>query len=484
MLLVAISTSIYAKEGEMGYFGGISVGTRLPTAIERSQDKKTSNTKVSIPYKENVYLTGKAETVTGTIEFKPGSIDKTKGKGKYSEAYTIKAANGDGTVKVTRSITINTEYVYNAEINQTTKISTLSKWTETISIDGSTYTLDKNKSSFSMSTIEEYMPGVTYYRGDLQYDAVYKSAAEGESFVTVSVTSPIYAYEHAYAKGEVQKRTVLVDKGKQQFYITESPSTTVYKDMQYDKNELNATSMDGNYKDLIRGEGYLNYNIIQGSSELSKKEKAGTLSLSNSPIIEQLVVPKVANIQGNPAQNAIKRLYSLGAVPVKAENYKPNALISKKDYILMLVKSLQLKVEPQKTISKRQNPFKDVSSLDNHYPELLAAYDTGLIGKGVFNGSAILTKEQALTLNVRALGLERLGSVAAVNTPFIDDAEISGWAKKSVYVSYKLGLMNSSNEKVNPKKKVSHSEAAILINSLIDYMRYDLQKDYNEYMTM
>ena len=86
-------------------------------------------------------------------------------------------------------------------------------------------------------------------------------------------------------------------------------------------------------------------------------------------------------------------------------------------------------------------------------------------------------------LNVRALGLERLGlATGDTYTAFIDDNQIGKWAKSSVYAAAKLGIITSANGYVYPKKLVTYAECATLLDQWINYLRYDLQKDYNDKM--
>ncbi|WP_054743412.1 hypothetical protein [Cellulosilyticum ruminicola] len=302
-----MTSSVYAAEGEMGYFGGISSGIKLKTSTALAQTNAKKVSKYTLPYKENVYISGKAETIEGTIEIKPGKdMDKEAGVGSYTESYVMRGQNATNTTKITRSITFETQYVYDATSKQARKVSTVKKWNETVIVNGTTYKLDSDKSSYTKSILEDYTPGVLYYRGDVQYDAVYASGNDAE--ITVSVFGPIYGYEQAFAKSETQKRTITIDIGDGEGYsIEETPTYTVHRDIHYDKNEPTAISMSGNYKEIIRNEGVLSYNILQGSPELYDDELSGMVSVENTPTIEQLSVLTNLNLQGHPAETQIKK---------------------------------------------------------------------------------------------------------------------------------------------------------------------------------
>ena len=481
-------TPLWAAEGEMGYFGGISPGVKLPTITSLAQKKKaTTISKFTLPYKENIYITGVPIAVEGTIEVRPGKVDKSKGQGKYVENYIIKAQSADGKNKVTRSMSFDTQYIYEEERKQLTKTSQMKKWTETIVIDGVTYSLDQSQSTFTKSILEDYTPGVMYYRGDIQYDAVYRNvtATSGNSYVTVSVNGPIYGYEQAFAKTETQRRNIMIDAGNDQYAIEETPTFTVHKDIQYDTNEPGAISFSGNHKEFIRSEGVLGFNILVGDSFLYEDEQVGTLNVETSPVIEQLSVQEAPHLKGHPAEADIKRMYSMKILDDDITKFSPNKVITKQEYIKMLVKALQLPIPDDKEITKITSPFKDLSASSAYYKYALAAYQAGLVDAGQFSGGTSMTREHMYVLNVKLIGLERLGiATLEAYTPFVDDGKISNGAKDSIYAASKIGLIQADNGYIFPKKYVTNVDACTFLNQLINYLRYDLQKDYNEKMMM
>ena len=88
-------------------------------------------------------------------------------------------------------------------------------------------------------------------------------------------------------------------------------------------------------------------------------------------------------------------------------------------------------------------------------------------------------------LNIKAMGLERLGlGTMGTYTPFVDDNNISSWAKNSLYAASKLGIITVSNGYIFPQKYVTKAECATFLDQFIDYLRYDLQKDYNDKMLL
>ena len=495
--LALMVSSTYAAEGEMGCFGGISTGIKMETLTSLAQtSKKKTTSKYTLPYKENIYLTGQAETVEGTVEIKPGKeIDKEKGEGTYTETYKMTAQNSAGTVKLTRNVTLEVQYIYDATLKQATKNTTMKKWSEIVTINGQSYKLDSDKSEFSKSILEDYTPGVLYYSGNVHYNAVYTKAGDSKgSSITVSVNAPIYGYEQAFAKSEAQQRTITVDLGSGDGYeITETPTFTVYRDITYANNEPTAISMVGNYKEIMRSEGALSYNIIQGNASLYEDDYSGMIGVQSNPTVEQLSYPTALNLAGHPAETQIKKMYSMKIFSQNAATFSANAVVTKKDYITMLVKALQIELPEEENTKKRSskknnqpvNPFTDLATTDPSYRYILAAYNAGLVDGGAFNGNSYLTRESMYVINMRAIGLQRLGiATADAYTAFVDDNQIANWAKSSIYAAAKLGIITSANGYVYPKKTVTYAECATFLDQLINYLRYDLQKDYIDKMLL
>jgi hypothetical protein len=488
--LIALAQPVYAFQGEMGYFGGTSTGYALPTTTALMQDKVKTLSTYTLPYKEVVYLSGEPVEVEGTIRITPGKMDKTKGNGTFTESYRITAESADGQTRVTRNISFDTQFVYDAVTRQTRRTSKLKNWTENVTINGYTYRLINNRSSFSKSIIEDDTPGVSYYRGDVNYEAVYEDISGGNGeFLTVAVNGPIYGYEQAFAKTETQKRSITITGPQGQYYIEEMPTYTVFKDIQYGANDPFAISFEGNYREVIRSEGSVNYNMLVASPYLYRDEKVGATAVTTQPVLEQLSIPNLPQIKGHPAESDIKKMYSMGIFTENFTTFSPSKVITRGEYIKMLVKAFQMPLpETKKSSFSRQTEvvvsvFNDVGETNALYPYLMAAYNAGLISGGTISPNTTLTREEMYALNVSAMGLGRLGIVTLNQyTPFIDDAQIADRYKSLVYAASQIGIADSANGYLLPKRTVTYAEGAAFLNKMIEYLRYDLQKDYAQKM--
>lgn len=493
ILTLSFTLQAFGLEGEMGYFGGVSTGTKLPTTTEIAQkNSKKKARRQSLPYKEHIYLSGKAELVEGTITINPsGEVDPAKPVGNYKETYTIRAQSADGSNVLNRNITLDTQYVYDEQYRQATKTSKVSRWTETVLVGGQQYTLDSQQSHFNKSILEDYTPGVMYYRGDINYKAIYTSDGGGDDSsgqTSVSVSGPIYGYDQTWAKTETQKLNIIVNNGERQYHIEQNPSLTVSKTLQYGVNEPGAISFQGNYKELTKNEGMALYHIRVGAKDLYPEQMQGGLHMQDNTSIEQLIAPYIPNIQGHFAESDIKKLYSMGIYTGPTGAFNPNEVITKGEYIKTLVLAMKIPIEEVKTTKKKKSKktdekpvFTNLPDTDPYYPYALAAYNAGLIGGGSFVKDEAMTREQAYALVVRMIGLERLGFHGKIHTPFVDDNKISSWAKGSIQAGVSLGLIRpDENGYFLPQRKITKAEAAAITNQMIDYLRYTLKVDYQD----
>ena len=479
-----------AYEGEMGYFGGVTPGKKLPTMISLAAEKSKNIGTVELPYQENIYLTGKPITVTGTLTFKPVVLDDDEEVGDYKESYIIEAEDVASDSKVTRTVTLETSYVYNPLTKQTTKTSEVTNWSEIVKVEGETYQLDEDASTFSKSILEEATPGVMYYSGDVIYQAVYKvlNGEDGE-VITLNNTTELYGYDHVYAKTETQKRKIQIDAGGQQFYIEEMPTYTTNKELQYSSNEPEAMSFEGNYREINRGTGSLVYQIIRGDYELFDHQKQGGTQVVDTPSVEQLGAVDLSHLKGHPGEWDAKKLYSLGILKGNPKAFSPNLAVTKGDFVKLLVDALRIPLPEEKKGSRKKSDedavvvFTDLTQEDSFYPYAMAAYEAGLLPSGKANPGKYLTREEMYTLIVRAIGLEQLGIGAdSIATPYVDDANISPAYKNSIYAASRINLIPMNNGYFFPQSTVRYMDAVTVLVDLLDYLRHDLQKDYAEKM--
>ena len=479
-----LTSNIYASVGDLGFFGGISEGKRLPKTTEQlinSKNNKNSKNQVTLPYKELIFLSGKPTEFAGNITFSSkGDTDKEIGSYKMN----YKVQKGDTTaqgVDINRNIEYNVNF--RKEENQTIKDFDVSKWTETITVDGKTFTLDPKQSKSSVSIIEDKTPGVTYYKGDVSQRAVY--TADGKP-ITYDINGVIYGYSSAWSSTETQKLNATISTPEWQMEFQMRPSVSVGKTLQYSSNEPTAISFEGNYKEVMQNKSGLKYDIYTLPTQFYLTEKTGQISIPSFNTFEQLIAPDTSYLKGHFAEHDIKKLFAMQILDGEPKFYKPNQSITRGQFTEMLVKAIKLPIEDMSNNKKApvEIVFSDLMPERKEYPYVMAAFKSGLaVGKndGKFHTDEPIERQEAIVILLRALGLEYLGLDPTPITPFVDDKYIANWAKKEIYAANRIGIISGDNNgKFNPKALMSKAEAAAIINRLIDYMRKDMQIDYAE----
>ncbi|MCT4612599.1 MAG: S-layer homology domain-containing protein [Clostridia bacterium] len=482
MIIINFSSS-YAKEGEIGFFGGISEGFKLPKTITKYVTPKKADEE--LVYKEMIFLTGKPLKFEGNIEVKTGSVSDTSDSGTFKEEYKVTSykRNLPEEPKIDRTIKFNTNYY--KKNGQIVKDSTVDSWKETITLGDKAYVLDEDESFFQKSIFVDTTPGVSYYRGHIDYKAVYY-AGDNEK-VVVSVTGPIYGYDQPWSKTQTQKlKTTVVNKtGEDTFTMVAnvSPSISGNKTLKYFSNEPDEISFEGNYMEVISNKGVLKYEVLTSPFKLTSKEKKGSINLDGFNQSEQLMIPKnIEYIEASFAETDIKKLYSMEILEEDPMFYNPAAVMTRASYVRLLCRAMN--IEPDEVEEGEDvKVFLDVNNLHPDYGYINKAFEKNLIrgDRGRFYPTKPLTREEAITIYIRIIGLENLGLGKSNITPFADNDQISSWAKQEIYAAYRLGLIKGDLQgKIRPRDYLSNQEGAAIINRLIDYLRYNMEKNYKD----
>jgi len=482
-----LNSPVYAAEGEMGFFGGVSEGSYLPKLIEKyvPMDADETNTYV---YKEVVFITGEPIEVTGTIEVTIEHIDLVKDpSGTIEEAYVIEASNAAEGVTLSREVELETRYRLNEGTfkRQLNKSSELVAWEETIESEAGTYTLDEDTAIFSKTTIEDITPGITYYNTSISYAIEYLDQEDRR--IEYVVDSDVYGYKQPWSKVETQYMNVAINSQAEDLDlhmdITVNPRLEAKKTMYYNDNTPYPISFGGTYNQRMERQGTLSYQINSYHPELRASKRQGRFILTTANQIEKLPIPEGLDfIEGHWAEEDVKKMYSMEIFTSTPQEGMQFQAMTRGEFVKALCLAMDIDISKYQKIQKEsQQIFGDVPPSHRLYPYIMGAFDAKLInGTGEnFDISKPITREEAFVIYIRVIGLERLGVTNAPRTPFVDDDQISPWAKKEIMAGYHLGIIQGNEAgKVAPKQWIAKTEAAAIINRLIDYLREDIGKDY------
>jgi hypothetical protein len=208
------------------------------------------------------------------------------------------------------------------------------------------------------------------------------------------------------------------------------------------------------------------------------------------------MVPSINHLKGHWAENDIKALYSLEVFKEDSQNFNPQDVMTRAEFadaIVLAAKevpvdtSLVTSKTNRTTRSKKEeilSPFIDVAVDSKYFENINNAFKRGIIsgrGNEKFAPEDYLTMADAITIIMRALGLEALAPAGGVATSFVDDADIPSYARNHIVAAQRIGLvLGDERGYLKPREYLTKARAAVVINKVINYMRDDLKKDYRE----
>ena len=491
---------VSALPGDMGFFGGISEGRRLPKTMESILSGNwrvggNPNQTRSFLYKEIIFLTGRPVEFTGLLDVTGanGVTPNTRIGNFTQQLHVYPSAASDPNVSIDRNITFAVNY--RREGAQLIEDYTAGAWTETVSVNGATYTLDSAQSAFDISIIQHDTPGVGYYRGDVSSRSVYLSGGTGGADtdrLVLDASDSFYGYSCAWSGAEAHRMDASVSGNQWQMMYQVRPAVSASKALLYAGNEPGAISFEGNYKEVLKNQSGLKYVILQKPLIYPDQPGEGGASIPTRNTFEQLIAPDVGFLKGHPAMENIRQLFSMQVLDGDPAYYMPEQAATRAQFITALVKAVKLPVQPVTTAprGRRAQPppiiFPDVQPNRPDYPYLTAAYRNGIaFGRdyGTFYSDSLLERQEAFVILTRALGVEKIGQGGEQRTVFTDDVQIAPWARLGTAAAYRLGLIKpDDNGAIRPRDFVSKAEAAALLTMMIDYMRDGIAVDYAEHI--
>lgn len=490
LFIFLMPTTIFAAVGDMGFFGGISQGRRLPKTTDLLIDEDDNET--VFPYKEMVFLGGIPREFEGLIEIDHDDITFNTGdSGTYTEKYKVyNSSSTSDEVNIERNITFDVNY--RVTDTQIIKDYRVDKWDEEITTPDGTFEIDDDLSYFELSIIEDLTPAVTYYKGNISKKAVYSNGGESDESSSTSevISGDIYGYDSPYSTIETHRLNGYVTNPDWQMQYQVRPSVSVTKTLDYGENEPDLISFSGNYREIISNESGLKYDIYAKPNFMFYVPNEGGTQIDSYNTFEQLIAPDLNYLRGHFAEYDIKKLYAMEVLDGNPNYYVPNQAITRGQYITMLTKAINLNTSKYEENKKSRSSdvinivFPDIRPDRDDYKYIMTAYDKKIaVGRenGHYFPDSPITREEAIVILLRTIGLESLGLDPTPVTTFTDDNNIANWAKKEIYAAQRIGLIRGDMDgKINPKVYISKGEAAALVNRLIDYMRDEMIDDYGQ----
>lgn len=141
-------------------------------------------------------------------------------------------------------------------------------------------------------------------------------------------------------------------------------------------------------------------------------------------------------------------------------SFAPQKPITRAEFLSLLVRVLAYQPEAVQT----KPLYPDVTESDWFYGELESAAANGLITP---NAQENFRPNDSLTREEMAVFLSRSGLFeAAEPAAFMDDADISAWAKTGVYTVYQAGIMQGDGGYFDPQGTVTREMVAVVVMRL------------------
>lgn len=461
------------------------IGITIPENASAVSLETTGAVKNEYTYEEAVFITGTPIIFKGTS--KDIKITQKESKGKLIETHSLKLTASNGAT-LTRNMTYESDVVDYATIGQKTSNGVVKKYTEKIVVGKITYTLVDYQ--FSQGTVADNRAASDYYSGNVISRKTYafqtgtgKNAVQNT--VTIDTDSRHAGYENFWGATETQitEAVYKYSDGKTS-HVKNRLSTSKSRVLNYEENLGSLGSFDGGYavvseKDVISEYTFDLYSGQKGTLDLDKEYM---------PTIERLIIPKFRDLSKHYAKGAIEKLYSLGIYTDASNFFSPNTPMKRIDFTTAIGKAVDLRVmeEPKtKKSTSATSIFKDVKRTVKDYAYIESAYKKGII-KGVtpeyFKPDNQITRAQAATIFVRALGLENKAPDPGYMTKFKDDAQIPNYSKDGIYIANELGLMTGDpiTGRFNPDQPLTRAQASVVLERFLNYLESDLKQNYRD----
>lgn len=482
MLLIPIASE--AQRGETGFEGGI-----------RRNERDISKSK---SYKEMLYITGEPIELTGTLETKVAS---------RSISYKYELENFDKSIVLSRNITVERKLSPSDDNTQVVEVNNITGYKEEITAEDKEYELVEYQ--FYNSTVDDNQPMVTHYQGSWNGKKMY-TVNEDEAELTQTITGNTFGFEQFWGATEKQviryeldyepKETADGEGGEAEGEEAEGPwSGTVDTKVSINKtvrdtyipHSNTVSSFDGIYTLSEADETVMKYDYDLPEMELEENPNnyrnrgSGSINYRTTPTQEQLYIPRYTDIKTHWGEMYIKKLAGLQAASISQKYFLPDQNITREEFAVWLIKSLKLEeIESSSTrgqTAESEPRFEDISRRHPNYDYIQNVRNRrimGGVGDNKFEPDSHLTREAAATIVARALGIERLAPNLPFETDYVDDRNISDWAKKAVYSVKQVDIMHGYEGNFAPKGTLTRAEAAALIERIIDYVRIDLKGEY------
>ncbi len=459
-------------------------------------------------YREVVFLTGEAVPLTGKRLLTTGS---SRG-GVITSRISYRLENPTLNVSLTRNLSLTTRSEKTPVKDQTSLVTTVDRFAETVTAGGVRYRLESYE--LSSASVEDHRPGVNYAPGNWSERRVY-SINRSEGTVEILGSGRTVGYRNQWGSTQTTvgdytvqyQRTIpaAVAAGATGAGATgagaSSQNVNWLATAHFDASSSHLRRVEALRPDPVTSslaDGYLlrdwDERVLRLNWDLPAFDATGTLrsgarnpgglelQLSTNPALQRLPVPDLVDVNGHWAREEIEKLHGLGILLSPGETFGPTLPMTRGEFTAALARTLGLAPAPSSSgAGSKASTFEDVPLGDPQYRLITAATAEGIVQgveQRVFFPEGPLTRAQAVTMIVRSLGLQYRSDLAS-RTPYRDDAEIPAWARDPLYIATTLGLVRGDSDgAVLPGRVLTKGEATALLDRLIHLLGDRMRLEY------
>lgn len=440
--------------------------------------------------KEIVFISGKPVELEGTVSISESGKGENA-KESYSYSLTDKAGNS-------LSRELEFEVVATEKNNgQVSKVWNLIEFSETLVIDSVTYTLEKY--DFSKSRLDDIKPVGTYFAGNLNIKKTYNDGSE-EGKVIIVGSGSLYGYETCWANNETVSMTYTISTMSEEG----SSWTGKYRTITSDTDKKNIIYIENKPTEISFDGGFMisenNISTLRYWSELPEFYETkvlnyivadeGAYKYESFPVESRLANYSLPGIKGHWGEKALRQAFALEYMDEWKNNTTPNSGVTRGEFAKIIALALKIdtnsktdnKTVDNSTKGVEKLKYKDVPESNEYYKYIMALTEKGVVqgtGNSRFQPNAIISRAEAITMIITALGFEDKAPEPLPLLNFNDNADIPKWSYKYFYMADKIGLVNGDEfGNVMPRKALTKAEIATITNNMVKYLIEDLGEEY------
>jgi len=428
--------------------------------------------------KEVVFISGEPIVFEGTLAY-----EQSKNGEVETRTYEYSLTSGDGdTLSRELEFTISTEEKSNGQ-----RVSSwgLDEFNETITIGDKTYTL--NRYNISRTQIDDVKPVGNYFAGNINIEKTYTD--NDDVRIKVVGSGDIYGYDTAWAKNETVSMNYTISNGDWTGNYSTVTSDTDQKKVKNVQNSVSQISFNDSYVVLENNISTIKYSsqmpeFYNGKALEYIVKSSDAYKYESFPIENRLASYNLSGLRGHWGEGEIRKAFALEYMDEWTNGItSPDSGVTRGEFSKIM--ALVLKLDTNE-YAEHQMTFRDVTENNKYYEYIRALNAVGVVSgdsKTKFMPNRIVTRAEAITMIINAIGFENKSPEAFPNLKFADVDEIPTWAARFIYVANVIGLVKGdTNGNFMPNKQLTKAEIATISNNLVRYLTEEITNEYINFL--